>query len=912
LRLDGTAPQSEQAVSRTNGAALYAQPNLLTSLQPELQFLTDTQIVNQVRIMNSCAIDAYNLRVEMFLPDNVSFGGAGIAPTTVTSSNVVWEFQGLPGPIGPLRDTDNDGEYDDLISQEVFEFWVTNNVDYCLANSEISMNVSYGCFGESCTNTPLRTARYETISGSLVTRATFPVTNDLCSVNAVEYSVRNSGLTIDYDVETRQTLPDGMNYVMGSSRVSINGGPTNSIPDPLPGPPLVWNSTQIVELNAMQPNDQVTIFYSVALDCDLVEGDNRFIAEGVFTDLCGNRITNREIVSVLSPNEPRLVVNKSSSTGVADLNEEVVYTVTISHDALSAADVQYLTLTDVLPAAISFGGASVTPDAVIGQTLIWSNATLMALTGDNLPPFALGEGAIQITITGTVVACSASVQNTAVVTYGCSESDACLTADDDVSIITAPRLTPPGLVGMMTLDTCGGTKTVTVTNSGATATNLVLTEWAPPGYIFTGATASGEFTSAGLTVTYTGTPVGAVAIVDFTTDVSSGATDAKDDIGDGLENLDLGKNSAFTVVWTLASAGGNLDCLADPTDLDFEDPEQGEPSSLTSSNRVDYLDFCGETGVARGTNTVFPGIPDLDIDLQPNSLIVTNGQVVPFTLTVINDSETTDADGIYVRVKMGPGWMNVTYVSSIIVSSGTTTMFHEQQGDTNLLFDFPGVVLNPLNDKIELFFTAEVTQNGGSLDAYAEVVGDCGNGAITPSCTFTNTLGELAYVDTMTATDPNVTGPLNGQYYSFDQDRFVAAGHALSKTVRYDDEAAGAAGTNRNARVGEDLIYRIEALYFGGEFSNVSITDSLPDELGFGTPTIVSVGGGITGAVWNAVLGEFTLQPATLATNPSTFVVDIPVVVSNRPDVQDGVIITNVATTDFMLDGVTNVPVERA
>ncbi len=915
-RCDSGTPQSEQAVSRTNGAALYAQPNLLTSLQPELQFLTDTQIVNQVRIMNSCAIDAYNLRVEMFLPANVSFGGAGIAPTTVTSSNVVWEFQGLPGPIGPLQDTDNDGEYDDLISQEVFEFWVTNNVDYCLADSEISMNVTYGCFGESCTTTPLRTARYETISGSLVTRATFPVENDLCEVNPVEYSVRNSGLTIDYDVETRQTLPAGMSYVTNSSQVSINGGATNAIGNPvgtgLPGDPLIWDSTLIPLLAAMDPNDQVTIFYEVALGCEVVTGDNRFIAEGVFTDLCGNRITNREVVSVLSPNEPLLTVDKSASVGVADLGEEVVYTVTISHAGSSAADVPYLTLTDVLPAAVDFDGASVPPDFISpdGQTLIWSNATLMALTDDTLSPFSQGE-TIQILVTGTVVSCSASVQNTAVVTYGCSESDACLTADDDVSIITSPRLTPPGLVSTMTLDTCGGTKTVTVTNSGATATNLVYSEWAPPGYIFTGASSSGEFSSPNLTVVYSGTPHRSVATVDFSTDVTSGATDAKDDIGNGLENLDLGKNSAFTVTWTLASAGDNLDCLADPTDLDFADPEQGDPSSLTSSNRVDYLDFCGESGIALGTNSAFADIPDLDIDLQPNSLIVTNGEVVPFTLTVINDSETADADGIYVRVKLGLGWTNVTFLGSNIVSSGTTTMYFEQQGDTNLLFDFPGVMLAPLNDQIELFFTAEVTQNGGTLDVYAEVVGDCGNGAITPSCTFTNTLGETAYVDDMTAAGPDVTGPLNGQYYSFDQDRFVAAGHTLSKTVRYDDEAAGAAGANRDARVGEDLIYRIEALYFGGEFSNVSITDSLPVELGFGTPTIISVGGGITNAVWDAGTGVFTLQPAVLATNPSTFAVDIPVVVSNRLDVQDDVIITNVATTDFTLNGVTNVPIER-
>jgi uncharacterized repeat protein (TIGR01451 family) len=111
--------------------------------------------------------------------------------------------------------------------------------------------------------------------------------------------------------------------------------------------------------------------------------------------------------------------------------------------------------------------------------------------------------------------------------------------------------------------------------------------------------------------------------------------------------------------------------------------------------------------------------------------------------------------------------------------------------------------------------------------------------------------------------------------------------------------------------VGEDLIYRIEALYFGGEFSDVTITDSLPVELGFGIPTNYAFTGGITNAVWDAGTGVFTLQPAVLATNPSTFAVDIPVVVSNRLDVQDGTVITNIATTDFTLDGVTNVPVER-
>ena len=121
-----------------------------------------------------------------------------------------------------------------------------------------------------------------------------------------------------------------------------------------------------------------------------------------------------------------------------------------------------------------------------------------------------------------MVSCAASVQNVATVDYGCSAADACLQASDNVSIITAPRLTPPGLVSAMTLDTCGGTKTVVMTNSGAsTESDILYVEYAPPGYIFTGATASGEFTSAGLTVAYSGTPVGSTGCPGAMSSVSS-------------------------------------------------------------------------------------------------------------------------------------------------------------------------------------------------------------------------------------------------------------------------------------------------------------------------------------------------------------------------------------------------------
>jgi uncharacterized repeat protein (TIGR01451 family)/fimbrial isopeptide formation D2 family protein len=908
---DGEAVRVENAFSQINGAPLFATGTLFNNLQPELQFLTGTQIVNQVVVLNTCAVSAYNLLVEMVLPTNVVFGSADITPTTVTATNIIWDFTTLAGPFGPLDDYNEDGFFDDLVAGETLLFNVTNFLTSCAPENEILIRTSFGCGDDFCQTAPDSVAAFESISGSLVTRATFPVQSAVCSESTVEYSVRNSGLTIDYDVEAFQVLPVGMAYVSGSSLVAINGV-TNSLADPpgdgSVGDPLTWTPAQIPALAAMQPNDEISILYNVAVSCDSQAGDGQFISSGSFTDVCGNVITNRDVISVLAPLQPSLQVNKTQAIDIGDIGQTNVYTITINHAGSSEADVPYLRLTDTLPGSIEFLGASVTPDVIAGQTLVWSNDTLNALTGDTLPPFEMSEGPITIIVTGRVVSCAANVENTATVNYGCSVDDACQTATGNISMITNPRLTPPGLESQMTLDTCGGTKTVAVTNTGATAHGLVYTEWAPPGYIFVSADVSGEFNGTNVLVTYSGTPLGSVAEIDFTDETTSEAYDVKDDRGDGIANLDLGQLSGFTVVWTLVSAGENLDCLADPTLGNFVDPKQGNPTSLSSSNRIEFINLCDEPGTALGNNDAFPDIPNLDVAIIPTSLIVTNSEVVNFRVVVRNNSETTDADGIHVRLSIGSGWTDVTFLSSNIVSSGTTTLLTDNNGDAEWMFDFPGVVLNPLGDIIELFMSAEASANGDPLTMLAEVVGDCGNALIIPQCTFTNVFGASPLADTLTG---GSLGPVNGQYSSFDQDRFNASGHTLSKTVRLDDEAAGAAGTNRFARVGEELIYRIEATYFGGTYNNVTITDSLPGEMVFGTPFDYNFTGGLTNAVWDADTGVFTFQPDEITTHPFSFRVDIPVTVTNRIDVQNGLTITNVAITAFTLDGVTNTPLER-
>ena len=73
------------------------------------------------------------------------------------------------------------------------------------------------------------------------------------------------------------------------------------------------------------------------LGCDGGAGGGQFVSEGSFSDLCGNIVSNREVVSVLSPDQPLLELDKSSLLSTAELGETNVYTITIRHAAASEA-----------------------------------------------------------------------------------------------------------------------------------------------------------------------------------------------------------------------------------------------------------------------------------------------------------------------------------------------------------------------------------------------------------------------------------------------------------------------------------------------------------------------------------------------------------------------------------------------
>ncbi|NCC51158.1 MAG: DUF11 domain-containing protein, partial [Spartobacteria bacterium] len=909
---DGLAPQ-RIAYGPTNQLLPYFEANLTTTLEPEYAYLINTQYVTQIRVLNSGAGVAFNVTAEMLLPTNVSFHSAGVTQAFASVTNVLWDFQ-FTNAYQSLTDEDGDGYYDDLRPNALIYIDVLNNIGACDMRS-ITAQAWTGCKGEICSYSPGDASTFEVGLGSLVTRATFPVAGVLCGTNTVEYSVRNSGVIVDYNVNVSQVLPGGLQFMTNSFRY-VYEGVTNTTATPTGSgtdiDPLVWDYTLIPEFEELQPTTTVLILYEVYIDCDTIISNEQFVAKGEYTDNCGNIYTNRQVVSFVGVDEPVLTVVKEASLDgtnyttallSADPGDIIHYRLTIDHAGTSVAECEAMQLSDILPGNIAYVSASLPPDSQSGSNIFWSTTNLMAQVGG--APYLRTDGPIEIYVTGTVTDCGADQDNSVLLEYGCDETSLCLTETNTHRVRTLP-VNNINAAEALSLKTCGGFKTISISNSGSSATGLMVTETAPDGFLFAGGAVSGAFYSANLIIADWGSPSGSLVTVDFTSTNSSGAIDVDDP---GATTLYWRSGEVLYFTFRLISAGDNLDCLADPTDNNFEDPGYGDPSQVSSVSTMLLNSACGGGFTNTASSTTYPLIPNPNIDLQPNSLVVTNGEVVTMTATVINQSEGGDASNLYMRLRLGAAWTNVSIVSTQLnaLSGAVVT---EVVGATNIIINLPGVNLRPYIDRVVITFEGTAVEGPGSLRVLSEVVGDCGDSQIIPSCVFTNIFGEPPLADTMTgAIQPT---PLDGEYYAFDQDMSVFAGFSIEKSVRYDDQDVGDAGTFRDARIGEGMLYNIEAHYFGEVFSNVTIIESLPDNLVFADATDFTntLSGNFTGAVYSA--GTFTLTPTILDTtnHPSIFTVDIPVTASNGWQNQDGVIFSNTATSAFDVDLFTNaVPV---
>lgn len=914
---DGTAP-TRSAYSTTNTAAALFSSSISASIEPEASFLAGTAYVYRVDFFNAGAATAYNLRGELAFTSNIIFKSAGVAQESYSATNAVWTFQMVSGP-GSLVDGDADGYEDDLPPNGLVSFYVTNQIGSC-GGRLVRVTATTGCKGSSCGSAATDTGTFTPSTPNLASTTYFPSNQLLCASGTVTMIVRNSGAGNGYNAEARHTMPTGIHYVVGSSRISVDGGPTNAIADPAISGTwdqyLLWSSAQISTFSEVAPNQSVVILYEAYASCEAVLGTSLFTASAQYSDSCGNRLTNTASAATGGLNQPVMTVTKTSrnitlgqagfTSGTVPGNpgDTIAFKINLDHSGSSSADTMSMKVTDIMPAAITYGSAWPVPDAVVGTTLIWSNSTLMALAGG--APYTRSASALSLYITGVVATCSGSVVNQATLEYGCAE--ACLSKSQGTS--AAGNFTPAIVAGFVTselqLSNGGGWMTVHITNTAGAASSITVTQAAPSGYVITSANISGEYNGTGVSLALSGSPAGRTSVLNLATAAASGATDVDDDLGDGLANFDLGYQNGFSITYKLTADSTALDCAANPNDADYLDPEPAGPATVTSTAKLGIKNACGDSQTASTSASTVPKLPDPDIDVQPNGMFVTNGQLAEFTVTMKNRGEEGTASNLSMRIRLGTAWSELTILSNRLVQSSIGSVVTELQGSTNILISLPGVVLDTLDDEVIFYLRARAREGAGSLDVLGEVVGNLNDPAIT-GCLFTNTLGAAPYADTMSGA---TISPVNGQYYAFDQDRSRVAGFGVSKTVRLRGDAAPGV-SYVDARIGEDLTYRIEGHFFGVAISNAVIYESLPNNVVWGTPVDVGSSANVSNLwTWSPSAGSFTL-PTPLSTD-AVFVVDIPVVVSNRVanqgEIGSQTIFTNVVTNYFQADGITNPP----
>ena len=912
----GSLPQTftnKTSVQLVSDQASSLQATVSPSLIPEIT----TNFNFLVQVQNTKAAPAHNFFIELQVPTNIVLTKATVPWNYVYSLNggtnaYRWNFTTNTSAVQGLVDDLGDGIYNDLGFQGSFSLSVTGVVVSC-AVQQINTIVGSGCLGGVCQQVGPLPVNFAEYSGKAVSMLVFPTVMRICETSSLYYDVRNASVASIYNISPSFYLPRGVSYVPGSAVVTDK---LFNISFPIPDPPnlssdgagtvtnpFVWTESQIPFLTELVANDDVIVGFQVSVACDtIVNGQGG--ASASYYDTCRGFYQTPIELSAGKVGLPVLSISK----GFYDLGnhpktesnpgETNIFHITIQPSPNSDADVQRMELSDVFPTNnFSFLGASIPPDSYTGGVITWSNSTLMAsIPNQSGGPYAITSAPISLVITClTLVNCSSPAINTAVINYGCAEAP-CQSASASASVVMTANLQFNSPSQSLLLNSCGGTYSASIKNNGAPAYGIVWTNFAPAGYLIAAASISGDLTNApGQVVPLILEDGGKYAILNLS---DTNAVISTTNYPDGTPGVYLGPGQSIAVTFTLVSDGSTLNCTVN----DYP----ASPAPVTVTNAVTYNNYCGSPANVANTFTTLPDQPRPGVDLEPKSLIVTNGQVQDFTVTVQNIGAHGNAANLQARVFFQSGWTNIVILGVTNNSSGGSTntgsmpITLETNAQNGVLADLGGVILEPL-ETVVIGLRATATQGGNPLAIKAEVVGSCGMTSPNACSTFTPT-NPLAMTMPPSLDINQVT---NHTIYGFYQDNGNGTGFTLDKTVRYANESAAAAGTNRIARIGENLVYRITAQFFDAPFTNIVITDSLPPNLVYGTPVDAGSSVNVTNWVFNSSAGTFTLP--TPVTSDAVFAIDLPVIVTNGLLNQSGVSFTNTASVSF-LTVVTNVP----
>jgi len=262
------------------------------------------------------------------------------------------------------------------------------------------------------------------------------------------------GTTIAANVIITDTLPSGITFVSASPPPTSASGQT-----------LVWN------LGSVSPGTIGSITLQTTVTPSAANTVTNSVQISTTTD--GDDPTNNTATVTTTIQRPNVTILK---TGPATVNAGDQFTYTLAYTNTGSAPALNVTLTDVLPAGITFVAASPAPTTITGATLQWNLGTLapgatgtiaLQVRAATDPPTGGGSVAT-VTNTGTIATPSPGDNpgdNTSTTTTTIRWPDLKIVKDDGVTQVQ------PGDLLVYTLS---------ITNTGAiAATGVILTETPP-------------------------------------------------------------------------------------------------------------------------------------------------------------------------------------------------------------------------------------------------------------------------------------------------------------------------------------------------------------------------------------------------------------------------------------------------
>ena len=233
------------------------------------------------------------------------------------------------------------------------------------------------------------------------------------------------------------------------------------------------------------------------------------------------------------------------------------------------------------------------------------------------------------------------------------------------------------------------------------------------------------------------------------------------------------------------------------------------PASNGSINsNLSYDNGCGTGGSRARSSTINPHVPDLDLFVDVDELVASDGTIYTFEFSIVNAGEPNSvAENVVFTPTIGAGW---TSVNTSVVTPGIGGTAGSCAGPcTSLQL---GALAAGQSALVRVQATAN--DNGSPLTMLGQVN------------------GSLFFDD----------GSDTGNDYSLDERRSAVVGYDLSQTIIATSEAFTSEGRDpRSVAVGEEVSYQIEGRWFGGEpVTNVELRDTLPSTLGFVSATDVA------------------------------------------------------------------------